>query len=66
MERIGGLLGHPSIPSLRIKMLWEEYEARETAESKVCKDLDLFELCCQGVEYENCELPFCVHCEHLY
>ncbi|KAL8284224.1 hypothetical protein RQP46_004973 [Phenoliferia psychrophenolica] len=53
MERIGGLLGHPSIPSLRIRSLWEEYEARETPESKVCKDLDLFELCVQAVEYEN-------------
>ncbi|GAA5894200.1 hypothetical protein JCM5296_004683 [Sporobolomyces johnsonii] len=53
MERYQGLLGHPSIPSLRIKALWDEYEARETAESKFVKDLDLFELCVQAVEYEN-------------
>lgn len=55
MERILGLLGHPSIQSLRLKSLWEEYEARETPESKFVKDLDLFELAVQGVEYEACE-----------
>lgn len=54
MERIYGLLGHPSIASLRLKSLWEEYEARETPESKFVKDLDLYELCQQAVEYENC------------
>ncbi|GJN91824.1 hypothetical protein Rhopal_004847-T1 [Rhodotorula paludigena] len=53
MERIYGLLGHPSIASLRLKSLWEEYEARETPESKFVKDLDLYELCQQAVEYEN-------------
>ncbi|KAK4701186.1 5'-deoxynucleotidase, partial [Phenoliferia sp. Uapishka_3] len=53
MERISGLLGHPSIPSLRIQSLWHEYEDRKTPESKVTKDLDLFELGVQGVEYEN-------------
>lgn len=47
------LLGHPSIASLRLKSLWDEYEARETAESKFVKDLDLYELCVQAVEYEN-------------
>ena len=54
MERICGLLGPPSIASLRLKSLWDEYEARETAESKFVKDLDLLELCVQAVEYENC------------
>lgn len=53
--RIAGLLGHPSIQSLRVMALWEEYEARETPESKFVKDLDLFELATQAVEYENCE-----------
>ncbi|GAA5849954.1 hypothetical protein JCM8547_000963 [Rhodosporidiobolus lusitaniae] len=53
MERIYGLLGNTSIPALRIKSLWEEYEARETEESKFVKDLDLYELCQQAVEYEN-------------
>jgi putative hydrolase of HD superfamily len=53
MERIMDLLGHPSIASLRLKSLWDEYEARETAESKFVKDLDLYELCVQAVEYEN-------------
>lgn len=55
MERIMELLGHPSIASLRLKSLWDEYEARETAESKFVKDLDLYELCVQAVEYENSE-----------
>lgn len=54
MDRILSLLGHPSIASLRVKSLWEEYEARETPEAKFVKDLDLFELAVQGVEYENC------------
>ncbi|BGP12857.1 hypothetical protein JCM10213_000382 [Rhodosporidiobolus nylandii] len=53
MDRIYGLLGTTSIPALRLKSLWEEYEARETAESKFVKDLDLYELCQQAVEYEN-------------
>ncbi|GAA5842432.1 hypothetical protein JCM9279_005381 [Rhodotorula babjevae] len=53
MDRICGLLGHPSIAALRLKSLWDEYEARETAESKFVKDLDLYELCQQAVEYEN-------------
>ncbi|KAK4332434.1 5'-deoxynucleotidase YGK1 [Rhodotorula toruloides] len=60
MERMVGLLGHPSIASLRLKSLWEEYEARETPESKFVKDLDLFELCVQAVEYENSQ-----HCKTL-
>lgn len=55
MDRIYDLLGHPSIASLRLKSLWDEYEARETPESKFVKDLDLYELCVQAVEYENCE-----------
>lgn len=55
MERYQGLLGHPSIPSVRIKDLWNEYEDRITPESKFVKDLDLLELCVQAVEYENCE-----------
>ncbi|GFZ49012.1 hypothetical protein JCM24511_06761 [Saitozyma sp. JCM 24511] len=37
----------------RFRALWEEYEARETPESKVVKDLDRFELALQGVEYER-------------
>lgn len=56
MDRILSLLGHPSIASLRVKSLWEEYEQRETPEAKFVKDLDLFELAVQGVEYESCEL----------
>lgn len=55
MARISGLLGHPSIQSLRVIALWEEYEARITPESKFVKDLDLFELAVQAVEYEECK-----------
>lgn len=57
MDRIAGLLGHPSLSSMRVMSLWQEYEARETQESKFVKDLDLFELAVQAVEYENCERP---------
>ncbi|GAA6001661.1 hypothetical protein JCM10207_002253 [Rhodosporidiobolus poonsookiae] len=53
MDRIYGLLGTNTIPALRLKSLWDEYEARETPESKFVKDLDLLELCVQAVEYEN-------------
>ncbi|GAA6035153.1 hypothetical protein JCM8097_006391 [Rhodosporidiobolus ruineniae] len=53
MDRIYGLLGSSTIPALRLKSLWEEYEARETPESNFVKDLDLYELCQQAVEYEN-------------
>ncbi|GMK57759.1 hypothetical protein CspeluHIS016_0405930 [Cutaneotrichosporon spelunceum] len=37
----------------RFRSLWEEYEARETPESKLVKDLDRLELVLQGVEYER-------------
>lgn len=46
------LLGS-SAAGLRIEALWEEYEARETKESKLVKDLDRFELGLQAVEYES-------------
>lgn len=34
----------------------QEYEARETPESKLVKDLDRLELILQAIEYERCEL----------
>ncbi|KAI5454451.1 hypothetical protein NCC49_004503 [Naganishia albida] len=37
----------------RISSLWEEYEARETPEAKLVKDLDRIELVLQAVEYER-------------
>ncbi|ORY21463.1 HD domain-domain-containing protein [Naematelia encephala] len=37
----------------RFRSLWNEYEARETPESKLVKDLDRLELALQGVEYER-------------
>lgn len=46
------LLGS-SAAGLRIEALWEEYEARETKESKLVKDLDRFELSLQAMEYER-------------
>jgi putative hydrolase of HD superfamily len=38
---------------LRIERIWNEYEDRQTRESKVVKDLDRFELALQAVEYER-------------
>lgn len=38
---------------LRIEALWNEYEERQTAESKAVKDLDRFELALQALEYER-------------
>ncbi|CCF54163.1 uncharacterized protein UHO2_01309 [Ustilago hordei] len=46
------LLGS-SAAGLRIEALWEEYEARESKESKLVKDLDRFELGLQAMEYEK-------------
>jgi putative hydrolase of HD superfamily len=57
MKRICSLLPRGSIAGLRLKSLWDEYEARITPESKIVKDLDLFELALQGVEYERRKLP---------
>ncbi|ODN75204.1 hypothetical protein L202_06401 [Cryptococcus amylolentus CBS 6039] len=37
----------------RFRSLFEEYEARETPESKLVKDLDRLELALQAVEYER-------------
>ena len=39
--------------SKRIQALYNEYEARETRESKFVKDLDLLEMALQGFEYEK-------------
>ncbi|WVR04339.1 hypothetical protein IAU60_001340 [Kwoniella sp. DSM 27419] len=57
----------------RFRSLWDEYEARETPESKLVKDLDRLELALQAVEYERSQdvrslSPFFVgsvpHLEH--
>ncbi|RSH79109.1 uncharacterized protein EHS24_001147 [Apiotrichum porosum] len=37
----------------RFRSLWYEYEARETPEAKLVKDLDRLELIVQAVEYEK-------------
>ena len=41
------------MPAERIRALWEEYEARETNESRFVKDLDFCELAFQALEYED-------------
>jgi len=41
-----------------IRSTLQEYEARETPESKLVKDLDRLELILQAIEYERCE--FCI------
>lgn len=33
--------------------LWEEYEARETAEARFVKDMDLIDMCLQALVYER-------------
>ncbi len=36
-----------------LKELWEEYEARETAEARFVKDMDMVEMCLQALKYER-------------
>ena len=48
-----GLL--PSSISQKFSQLYEEYEARETAESKVVKELDRFDVMLQAFQYERNE-----------
>lgn len=59
MHRIAHLLPDPvkesSLARTRLMALWEEYEARETVDAIFVKDLDMFELGLQAVEYERCE-----------
>lgn len=52
LHLVHDLLGS-SPAALRLEQLWMEYEERQTAESKVVKDLDRFELGLQAVEYER-------------
>jgi putative hydrolase of HD superfamily len=47
------LLAADSSSSKRIRELWEEYEAGQSAEARFVKDLDRFELGLQAVEYEQ-------------
>ncbi|XP_014676664.1 PREDICTED: HD domain-containing protein 2-like [Priapulus caudatus] len=42
-------------PSEEIYSLWEEYEAQETPEARVVKDLDRFDMVLQAYEYERLE-----------
>ncbi|CAL8101136.1 unnamed protein product [Calicophoron daubneyi] len=36
-----------------IQALWNEYEAQETMEARLCKDFDKFEMLLQAFEYEK-------------
>ncbi|KAG9047718.1 hypothetical protein FS837_001682 [Tulasnella sp. UAMH 9824] len=49
---INDMLGG-GVAAQRIKALWDEYEAQETAEAKFVKDLDLLEMALQATEYEK-------------
>ncbi|KAG8900404.1 hypothetical protein FRC01_010152 [Tulasnella sp. 417] len=41
------------VAAQKIRALWDEYEAQETAEARFVKDLDLFEMALQATEYEK-------------
>lgn len=51
MERIRDMLG-PILGGERFLSLWQEYEAGQTYESKLLKDLDKIEMILQAQEYE--------------
>jgi hypothetical protein len=55
-------LAADSPASQRIRRLWREYEDRQTPEARFVKDLDLFELGLQGVEYEDRARPLPSSC----
>ena len=66
MARISSLLPGPTSPtsiSPREKLLsyWSEYEDRQTGDSCFVKDLDMFELALQAVEYERCTFSSARH-----
>ncbi|CAK5267503.1 unnamed protein product, partial [Mycena citricolor] len=48
MDNIVHEMLHDSPAALKIRALWEEYEERQTPEAKFVKDLDRFEMACQG------------------
>ncbi|KAJ1989460.1 hypothetical protein H4R33_002065 [Dimargaris cristalligena] len=52
MLHISELLGHSAAAAEMVE-LWQEYEACETAEARLVKDLDKFEMIIQAVEYEK-------------
>lgn len=43
----------------------QEYEARETPESKLVKDLDRLELALQAMEYERCKIDLPLYPFHF-
>jgi len=49
---VNGLL-HGRAEGLRIQELWDEYEQQVTPEARLVKDLDLFEMALQAMEYER-------------
>ena len=48
MDKLASKLGRKDILEL-----WEEYEERETIESKFVKDMDLIDMCLQALKYEK-------------
>lgn len=52
MDRLTGYVS-PSPASERLKSLYEEYAAHESAEAKYVKSLDLFDMFLQAYEYEQ-------------
>ncbi|KAG8983934.1 hypothetical protein FRB94_008728 [Tulasnella sp. JGI-2019a] len=44
---------HSGPAGLRIQELWQEYEDQVTPEARLVKDLDLFEMALQAMEYEK-------------
>ena len=41
-----------------IRSLWEEYEAQQTAEAKIVRELDRIDMVVQANEYEACLISF--------
>lgn len=54
MDKIGSDVGHAGIAA-ELKGLWLEYEDGQTAESKVAKQLDKYEMIVQADEYERAQ-----------
>jgi putative hydrolases of HD superfamily len=55
MDKIGSDVGHAGIAA-ELKGLWLEYEDGQTAESKMAKQLDKYEMIVQADEYERAQV----------
>jgi putative hydrolase of HD superfamily len=53
-EAFGTIVGNlPGVNGEEVRLLWEEYEAQETAEAHFVRDLDLLEMVAQAHRYEQ-------------